>query len=141
MVSVDYSLLVQIVNFILLILILNIVLYKPIRGVLAKRREAIDGLNHSIDASSVGVREKEETFAEGIKEGRTKGVELKDAIIDEASREERRIIGEITGRAQDDLAAVRVKISQEMVAVRESLQGEVDDFAKAIGEKILGRAL
>jgi len=141
MVSVDYSLLVQIVNFILLILILNIVLYKPIRGVLAKRREAIRGLNDSIDASSVGVREKEETFVAGIKEGRTKGVEIKDTLIDEASREERRIIGEITGRAQDDLAAVRVKISQEMVAVRESLQGEVDDFATAICEKILGRAL
>lgn len=141
MVSVDYSLLVQIVNFILLILILNIVLYKPIRGVLAKRRQAIDGLNDSIDASSVGVREKEETFAAGIKAGRSRGVELKDTLIDEASREEKRIVGEITRRAQDDLAAVRETISQEMVAVRESLQGEVDDFAKAIGEKILGRAL
>ncbi|WP_300667550.1 ATPase [Desulfoluna sp.] len=141
MVSVDYSLLVQIVNFILLILILNIVLYKPIRGVLSKRREAIDGLNASIDESSVGVQEKEETFAAGIKEGRAKGVQLKDALIDEASQEERRIVGEITNRAQDDLAAVREKISQEMVAVRESLRSEVDDFAKAIGEKILGRAL
>ena len=141
MVSVDYSLLVQIVNFILLVLILNVVLYKPIRGVLAKRREAIDGLNASIDASSVGVREREETFAAGIKEGRTKGVQLKDALIDEASQEERRIVGEITSRAQDDLAAVRESISQEMVAVRESLLSEVDDFASAIGEKILGRAL
>lgn len=141
MVNVDYSLLVQIVNFILLVLILNIVLYKPIRGVLAKRRETIDGLNASIDASSVGVREREETFAAGIKEGRIKGVELKDAIIDEASHEEKRIVEEITRRAQDDLAAVRERISQEMVAVRESLQSDVDDFAIAIGEKILGRAL
>ncbi len=141
MVNVDYSLLVQIVNFILLILILNIVLYKPIRGVLTKRREAIDGLNASINASSVGVREREETFAAGIKEGRVKGVKLKDALIDEASVEEKRIVEEITRRAQDDLAAVREKISQEMVAVRESLQSDVDDFAIAIGEKILGRAL
>lgn len=141
MVSVDYSLLVQIVNFILLVLILNVVLYKPIRGVLAKRRETIDGLNASIDASSVGVREKEEAFAAGIKEARTKGVQLKDALIEEATGEERRIVGEITRRAQEDLSAVRDRISQEVVAVRESLQSEVDDFAKAMGEKILGRAL
>lgn len=141
MVSVDYSLLVQIVNFILLVLILNVVLYKPIRGVLAKRRETIDGLNASIDASSVGVREKEEAFAAGIKEARTKGVKLKDALIEEATGEERRIVGEINRRAQEDLSAVRDRISQEVVAVRESLQSEVDDFAKAMGEKILGRAL
>lgn len=141
MVSVDYSLLVQIVNFILLVLILNSVLYKPIRGVLTKRREAVDGLNASINASAVDVREKEGAFAAGIKEGRTRGVALKDALISEASEEEKRIVGEITQRAQDDLAAVREKISQDMVAVRESLQSNVDDFASAIGEKILGRAL
>lgn len=141
MVSVDFSVLVQIVNFILLVLILNVVLYKPIRGILAKRRETIDGLNESIDASEENVREVEETFAAGIKEARAKGVELKDALIDEASQEEKRIVSEITSRAQEDLAVVRDKISQEVVAVRESLKTEVDDFAQAIGEKILGRAL
>ncbi|MCG8470251.1 MAG: ATPase [Desulfobacterales bacterium] len=141
MVSVDFSVLVQIVNFILLVLILNIVLYKPIRGILSRRRETIDELNQSIDLSGESVREVEETFAAGIKEARSQGVELKDALIDEASQEEKRIVGEITSRAQEDLVAVREKISQEVVAVRESLKSEVDDFAQAIGEKILGRAL
>lgn len=57
MVSVDYSLLVQIVNFILLILILNVVLYKPIRGFLRNAvRQSMGSMRASMRPQLVFVR-------------------------------------------------------------------------------------
>ncbi len=42
MVSLDYTTLVQIVNFVALIFILNALLYKPIMSVIARRKEQME---------------------------------------------------------------------------------------------------
>ena len=44
MVNVDVSLLIQIINFIVLIWVLNLVLYKPIRNILIQRKEKVANL-------------------------------------------------------------------------------------------------
>ncbi len=141
MVSVDLSIFVQIVNFILLIWLLNIVLYKPIRAVLAQRKEKFEGLKTDIQSSQDGAREKEEAFGSGVKEARVKGVSIKDALIDEASQEEKKIIGELQQKAQKELAEVREKIAKDVAAARKDLEKEISEFANQIGEKILGRAV
>lgn len=137
----DASVFVQIVNFILLIILLNMVLYKPIRGILTQRKEKIEGLEEVIKSSEEGVKEKEEAFTTGIREARSKGVALKDAIVEEATQEEKKILAEINDNAQADLAEVREKIAKDVDGVRKTLQKEVDAFAGAICEKILGRAM
>lgn len=137
----DASVFVQIVNFVLLVILLNMVLYKPIRGILAERKEKIEGLEEVIKSSEAGVREKEDEFNSGIREARSRGVEIKDALVEGASREEKKILGEINEKAQADLAEVRGKIAKDVEEVRKTLQAEVDAFANAICEKILGRAM
>jgi len=46
MVSIDVSLLLQIVRFAFLIWVLNLVLYRPLRNILRQRDEGISGLQH-----------------------------------------------------------------------------------------------
>ena len=41
MVSLDYSLGIQVVNFLLLIFILNLLLYKPILGMIDRRKKQL----------------------------------------------------------------------------------------------------
>ena len=141
MIKVDGSLFVQIANFLVLIWILNIVLYKPIRNVLIKRNEKIKGLEQNIDMFKRDAQEREDTFANGIKAARVKGLKEKDALLATASEEERNIIAEINQKAQTNLAEVRAKIAKDTEAVRKSLQQEIDEFASAIGKKILGRTV
>ena len=137
----DVSVIVQIGNFILLVILLNLVLYKPIRGILAQRKEKIGGLNNSIQSSESLVSQKEDEFNSGIREARSKGVAAKDALIEQASQEEKKILGDISEKSQADLAEVREKIAKDVESVRAKLQNEIDGFAAAIFEKILGRAL
>ena len=137
----DASTGVQVVNFILLVILLNIVLYKPIRNIVAQRKEKIEGLEKVIESSAAGVKEKEDEFNKGIRAARSMGVAVKDALVEEASTEEKKILGELNEKAQADLAEVRKKISKDVEGVRKTLQKEIDAFASAIGEKILGRAL
>ncbi|PID39400.1 MAG: ATPase [Proteobacteria bacterium] len=139
MVSVDGSLVVQIVNFLLLIWIMNMVVYKPIRNILLERKGKIEGMQSSIDDSAAQVRAREDAYAEGIRQARAVGQKEKEALLQAAAEEEKAIIRKINESAQAELKQVKEKIAQEVGAVKATLEEEVDAFADAIGKKILGR--
>ncbi|MDI6686823.1 MAG: ATP synthase F0 subunit B [Desulfobacterales bacterium] len=140
MVSIDGSLIIQIVNFIFLIWILNIVLYKPIRKVLIQRKEKITGLEQKIDTVGNDIKEKDDAFDRGIKDAKAKGFNEKGVLLQEAADEEREIIEKINKKAQADLAEIRTKIAKDVEVAGKSLLQELDSFTNAIGQKILGRA-
>ncbi|HUV50242.1 MAG TPA: ATP synthase F0 subunit B [Anaerolineae bacterium] len=140
MVSVDGSVIIQIVNFIFLMWILNVVLYKPIRKVLIQRKEKIGGLEQKIDMVGKDIKEKDDAFGLGIKEAKAKGLNEKGVLLQEASDKEKEIIEKINKKAQADLAEIRAKIAKDVEVASESLRQELDSFANAIGQKILGRA-
>jgi F-type H+-transporting ATPase subunit b len=137
----DGSTIIQIINFIFLIWALNIVLYKPIRGILKQRAEKISSMEKGIESADRDAQEKESAFADGIKAARAKGQKEKEALVDEGLAEEKKLVQEINSKAQADLAAIRETIAKEADAARTALQAEVEVFATAIGEKILGRAV
>jgi len=89
----------------------------------------------------ISICHPDDEFNAGIREARSKGVATKDALVDQASQEEKRILGEINEKAQADLAEVRETIAKDVEKVRKKLQKEIDAFSGAIFEKILGRAL
>jgi F-type H+-transporting ATPase subunit b len=141
MIKVDGSLFIQMVNFLFLIWIMNVILYKPIRNVLVRRKEKMGGLELNIATAVNDAKEKEKAFVNGIKEARSRGMKKKDEMIQEAAQEEKRIVEEINQKAQANMMEIREKISREAESVQASLQKEIDSFAHAIGEKILGRAI
>jgi F-type H+-transporting ATPase subunit b len=137
----DGSTLIQIVNFVFLIWVLNMLLYRPIRKILAQRKEKIDGLELSIETSDKDALEKNEAFAVGIKEARARGLKEKETLVQQATEEEKSILDELNRKAQGELADIRAKIKNDAEVVRESLQKEVDTFADQICQKILGRTV
>ncbi len=139
MVSVDGSIVIQIVNFLLLMWILNMVLYRPIRKIVLERKDKVDGLSSGIEDSADQVKAKEVAYAEGIRQARSAGQKEKEALIQAAAEEERVIIGKINESAQAELKKVKENIAQEVGGVKAALEKEIDAFADAIGQKILGR--
>ncbi len=137
----DGSFLIQMINFLFLIWVLNILLYRPIRKILAQRKEKISGLELSIETSDKDALEKDQAFAAGLKEARTKGFKEKEALMQQAADEEKKIIADINREAHAELTDFRDKIKAEANAARENLQGEVESFANQICQKILGRAV
>ena len=141
MINVDGSVFIQIANFIFLIWVMNMILYKPIRKALLQRKEKVSGLERSITDFNIQAQEKENAFASGIKEARADGLKEKQALIQSGSDEEKIVIENINKKAQAELAKSREKIAKEAESVRISLQKELDTFVNAIGQKILGRAV
>lgn len=137
----DWSVGLQIINFLLILWILNLILYRPIRSILRQRKEKIDGLELSIETYSEDAQEKDAAFAAGIKEARTKGMSEREALLQAAAEEEKAIIAKVNEKAQAELADIRKKISQEAQTAKTALHTKVDEFADDICLKILGRTV
>lgn len=140
MIEIDASVFVQIANFVFLIVVLNIVLYKPLRKILLQRKEKVNGLEKNIDTFTKDADEKDDSYLAGIKEARVEGLREKETLLQSASDEEKLIIEKINQKAQADLEAVREKIAKDAEGVRVNLLKEIDSFADAIKQKILGGA-
>lgn len=99
----------QIVGFLLLLLALNFILYRPLIGALGKRRERIaEGLNNA--------RKAEEALASAEAD--------RQKILDEARAESQKIISEARSRAEE--AANQIKAQAEEDARRVRSQAETD---------------
>jgi len=141
MVSIDISVFMQIANFLCLIWVLNIVLYRPIRNMLLERKGKISGLEEDVKSFSDSAKEKDSAFYDGLKSARVEGLNKKETLIQEAEEEEKKVVARINEKAQADLADVRSKIAKDAEAVKEQLLKQVDTFANEIGKKILGRTV
>jgi F-type H+-transporting ATPase subunit b len=140
MVEINWTVIPQIINFLILIFVLNVVCYKPIRKILLERKAKVDGLTENIASASDLSEEKDKAFAQGVREARTKGQKEKEALLNQASEEEKVIVSKIMDKAREDMATVKEQITKETEEVKAALEKEVDAFADAITQKILGRA-
>lgn len=136
----DGSTLIQMANFLVLLFVLNLVLYKPIRGVILERKAKIDDMQKGAQKAAEDMVAGEESYKSGLKQARSEGLAKKEAFIDEASKEEKEILDRINKKAQANLAEIKQQVANETEQARKALDGEVETYAKAIGEKILGRA-
>ncbi len=136
----DISLVYQMINFFVLLFMLNLVLYKPIRKVLLERKAKVESLEDGVEQASADLDSQKDSYKSGLKEARSKGLKEKEIFVAAASKEELEIIDQINKKAQANLAQIKEQVASETEQARKALEGEVEAYAKAIGEKILGRA-
>ncbi len=141
MITLDWSILIQMINFIVLVWALNYVAYRPIRGILARRKEKVEGLESGINRFESDAREKASAFDVGIREAREKGIRMKEEMAEKARQEEQEMLERIHEKARQDLEDIRSRVSRETEEVRRSLQSQIDSFANEISKKMLGRAV
>ncbi len=137
----DWTLFVQMGNFILLIFVLNAILYKPIRQILIERKKKIQGFKEGIDTLQQDASESEKSFQAKISEARQQGVREKENLKEAGQDEEKQITDEINRKAQAELEAVRAQIAKDAEDARRGLEKEIEVFSGTIVEKILGRAV
>lgn len=140
-ISPDITIVYQIINFVVLIFLMNLVVYKPIRKIMAERKGVVDGLGGEIEGALTGAAERGKALDAGIATARSKGAAAKEALAAEAAEKEKELLAQISAKAASELAVLKAKIESEAAEAKAGLTAQIDIFASAIGEKILGRTL
>lgn len=141
MISIDLSFVVQVINFLLLLLILNVFLFKPIRKVLADREAELTGAREKAAAVDRDVAEKMAQYEARLREMKGKGFEEREALKKEAQAEESRLLDAARTEASGTLSAIKQKVATEAADARKALQEQARSLSQEICEKVLGRSL
>ena len=141
MITIDLTMFVQIVNMLLLIVVLNAVLYKPIRSILEERQKKIGGLDEGIDQFKKNTVLRLDEFAQKMKEARVRAKKEYEAAKNAALAQSTEKLAGIRKEVDAQKAGQLVEIEKEFATARAELQGQVSGFAGEMAGKVLGRAL
>lgn len=132
---------IQIANFLFLLFLLNILLYKPIRKILGRRSEEVNSLQETIEGfqnrSDQSFKELEENLAGARNEGYKQKENLKNAGVEE----EKKALQEAISSTEEKIGKAKDEIERNAARARQSLEAEVRLFSKELAEKILGRSI
>jgi len=139
MISLDYSVVYQIILFVVLWLILNKVLFQPYMHLLEERERKTTGAQHdSTDLEYEGAKLKGQ-YEEKIAEAQAAGYAAKDAIVQDARQQREKILGEAREEAAKTLIRLRQEIAAAVEKERQLAASEVAVVASEMVSKVLGR--
>jgi F-type H+-transporting ATPase subunit b len=139
--DINITLLIQFVNFIFLMIVLNLLLYRPLRAILKKRRDEMDDSHARVSVLEKDAQGKLSLYEAQLEEARKKGSEVKNRLRQEGLDEEQQLVKEAEDISRQRRESIREQILAEAGAAKKQLQAEVDSLASEITEKVLGRAV
>ena len=141
MIELNVAFFIQVVNFGILVLVLNIFLYKPIRKVLADRRQVVDGAREKAAAVDLEVQEKMALYEVRLRDAKAVAVERRSESLKQAQAEETSVLEKARTEAAVSLGTIRDRVAKEAADARMLLKQQAELLSGDICEKILGRSL
>lgn len=141
MISIDWTLGLQFINFVVLMLALNVILYRPLRRVMQQRKETVDGSYQKAKSLEGAIDEKMAHYQEQLQQAKLKGNQEKNELRSQAHAEEGAILSAARATATDYMDSIKVKVASEADRARQALKAETEALAGQIASKVLGRGL
>jgi F-type H+-transporting ATPase subunit b len=139
MIDIDWTLFMQIANFLLLVFLLNMVLFRPIRGTLKERQNLFSGLQSDVSSLTETEQGVRQDIQSELLAARKSGINKRDMLKQEGSAMEAGMMEKAKTEADDEMARMAAKIKSDVAAAREALSPQAQSFALDLAAKILGR--
>lgn len=139
MLSLDLNLVWNIINLLVLYLLLRHFLFKPVMGIMEKRRQIIeDGLKNAQDAQDDAMKMKQE-YEDALKGAKQESVQIVENARSAAKNEYDRIVAEAGEKAGSIIENAKETVRVERERTMRELQGEIAGLAVASAAKIVGK--
>ena len=141
LISVDKSLIVQVVNFVILLVILQRLLYKPLLAKMEERASAIKkSLDEAQSARAEATRQQAEN-AEQLRRAYAEAQSIRDTALKEAAEEQRRLVETAQREAKALVDGAKAQTEADIRRARDELRREVGDLATQVAEKLIRKSL
>jgi len=126
-----------IVLLLLLYVIYNLLVRKPLVRILEERRERTEGAVLKARADVAAAEAKTHDYEERLREARLAIYKAQELRRQKAQQARAEVLAEARARAQQQIREARAAIEQDMAAARSGLPAEVDRLASEIIRTIL----
>jgi F-type H+-transporting ATPase subunit b len=140
MIELNVTFFIQLVNFLIVLLLLNLILYKPIRGMLRKRAEIMSHKVSEVEDFSSTAEKKMKAYEIELDKARVKAQEIRAEFKGEGFAKESEIVDVASGEAMSIVKTAREQVSKEKETAISTLKKQVENFAAKATEKILSKA-
>ena len=141
MVTIDITMVIQMVNIVVLMFLLNGVLYKPIKKILKKRSEKMQGMQNDVTKFEENARLRQEEVNAKMSKASGKAKAALDAARAEAQAAGDEKMASIKAEVDQFKDKQLAQINTQIGEARDGLKANLEGFASDMASKILGRAL
>jgi F-type H+-transporting ATPase subunit b len=138
MLDINMWFFVLVLNFLALLFILNIVLFKPLLKIFKEREDTVKG---SLDAAKDMSNRREETIArmnKELAETRNKAKDVFEALKAEGLQNQKEVLSKAEAEASQVLEKAKADLKAEAEKARTTLRADVDKFSDEIVRKLVG---
>ena len=131
----------QLVNFTIILVLLNLVLYKPILGMLEKRKKKIqEGLDVE-EKMRLEWEKMDGKKAKLMEDARNEGLKLIDEAKKQAKGEEHVILEETRKKSDDMIAKAKMEIAELKLSMERQVRHDAVDLSVEMTKRILGNVM
>jgi F-type H+-transporting ATPase subunit b len=141
MVDIDYTVFIQLVNFLLLIWILNQVLYKPLLRIMDRRKQILDKAQEEVKSVQDTIDRRVAAYEEKIRAAKMEAMGQKGDLAKEGSDAAKVITDKAKGEISGMMSEFQAKLEKELASAREILRNQSLRISSEIAEKVLGRSI
>jgi F-type H+-transporting ATPase subunit b len=141
MIDINSSLFIQLINFIVLLLALNIILFKPLLRTMQEREQGI--ANAFTDAKTAQERMQSmlEQYTAALNDAKQKAAATYGAAYQQGLDAQREMISVGRAKSDEQLSKARAEIAAAAASARTDLKKEAGALSQDITAKLLGRAV
>ncbi len=140
-INLDKSLLIQVVNFGLLLIVLSKLLYRPLLAKMEERSQAIKKSLEEAQAARAEAQRERQEHAAKIQGAHAEAQAIRAAALKEAEEEQRRLVESASAEAARLVDSARAELEQDVRRARQELRQEVSDLAITVAERLIKKSL
>jgi F-type H+-transporting ATPase subunit b len=129
------------VNFVVLMFILNLLLYKPVLGIIDKRKKNLQDIEEEIKRLNQSVDERMAAYEEKLRLAKVQALEKKQEIMAEGAEQAKSFIEAAKGDIPGMMEKFHADMNREVDEARRILTNQSRKISIEIAEKLLGRSL
>lgn len=141
MIDFNYTFFYQIANFIILIIILNFILYKPLLKILDARNEKLAASDQEVKDLNAEIEKKVAEYEEKIRQAKMEAMNQRNEIQKGGSDQAKQIIDATRAELAKIMEEFQGKLDQEISQAKLVLKNQSAGISSEIAEKVLGRRL
>jgi F-type H+-transporting ATPase subunit b len=140
MIDLDITLFYQLANFLVAWFVLNLILFKPVRGIIKKRNDYLSEQLEAAEKFSGEAESKLANYEEALESARKSGNEEKARLKEEGQDKEQEMVSDAQSQASAKIAQAKKEAQSQAEKAKKELEAVVDKMAEQAANKVLGRA-
>lgn len=137
MLDLNITLVFQLVNFFIALYVLNLLLIRPIREIIRKRKAVMDDMSGESESYEYQAEQRLSDYDSQLTRARQDAGQNREKAREAGATEQASLVAEAQKRAQEIIAETRRNLQAEADASLKELRGQVATLSGQLAERVL----